>query len=101
MQNNAKPVLEETLRESIDALSVLDADRLEQLCTEAEALVANRREECVRSAVDARALQRTLMELLRTTDANLRVLRELRELRVHGLREGRDEALTGAPRWVR
>jgi hypothetical protein len=97
MPSRVKPVLEET----IEALSVFDADRLEELCTEAEALLANRSEASVRSAVDARALQRTLMELLRTTDANLRVLRELRELRVRGLRSSDNEALTGAPRWVR
>lgn len=105
MSTSAKPVLEDALRETIGALSVLDADKLEQLCTHAEALVANRSEATVRSAVDARALQRTLLELLRTTDANLRLLRELRDLRVIGLRSSENEALTGSPtgavRWVR
>jgi len=87
------------LENAVEALSVLDADRLEGLCAEAEALVANHREEAIRSAVEARALKRTLFELLRTTDANLRLLRELRDLRVTGLRS--DDVPDGGMRWVR
>jgi hypothetical protein len=85
------------LREAIGALSVLDAVRLERLCERAEEL-ARETPGPVRDAVEARALQPTLMELLRTTDANLRLLRELRSLRVSGI--GSD-AEPGAVPWVR
>jgi hypothetical protein len=86
------------LRETISALSVLDGARLEQLCGEAEVLAQTSPQEPVRDAVEVRALQQTLMELLRTTDANLRLLRELRALRVSGV--GSD-AEPGGVRWVR
>jgi len=89
------------LRETVDALSALDAEKLEELCAEAEALVAHRPEQSVQGAVEARALKQTLFELLRTTDENLRLLRELRGLRGKGLRREENEGLTGAARWVR
>jgi hypothetical protein len=93
------------LRETVDALSVLDAGRLEKICAEAEALVAEGRSEVrqqeLRGAMEARALQRTLIELLRSTDANLRLLRELRGLRVNGIRKDDDTGLAGGDRWVR
>ncbi|MDE1161725.1 MAG: hypothetical protein PW792_07230 [Acidobacteriaceae bacterium] len=87
------------LQSSIDALSRLDAEKLEELCSEAETLVAEHREESLQGAVEARALKRTLFELLRTTDENLRLLRELRGMRVQGVAS--DDAPNGGPQWVR
>lgn len=88
----------EIVRETISALSVLDAQRLLQLCDEAEALARTKSRTAPRDGVEVRALQNTLLELMRTTDANLRLLRELRALRVRGV--GSD-ATPGGVRWVR
>lgn len=91
-------MLSPLLQQAVDALGGLDAERLEQLCGEVEALVRDRREECVQAAVETRALRRTLFELLRTTDSNLRLLRELRDLRIRSLEV---EGKLGDQRWVR
>jgi hypothetical protein len=90
--------LTKTLQSTIDALSLLDVSKLEQLCDEAEALVGSHRVESERGAFETRALQRTLLELLRSTDENLRVLRELRLRR---MRSDDNMSLGGSDRWAR
>ena len=69
------------LRSTLDALSTLDANRLERLGDEAEVLANESGPLSLREHENARVLQHTLAELLRNTDANLRLLRELRETR--------------------
>jgi hypothetical protein len=80
------------LEQTLDALSCFDAERLEELAAQAEDMPVAR-------PIEVRALRNTLCELLRSTDANLRLLRELRTLRVTGLRS--DEYGCGDVRWVR
>jgi len=90
---NPHPV--STLLEStIEALSVMDAERLEQLAEEAEAL----RSRCATISerpLELKAMRQTLQGLLRTTEGNLRVLYGLRGLSPREL--GMDEGL----RWER
>lgn len=84
---NSHPVA--TLLEStIDALSVWDTERLEQLVEEAEAL----RSRCAAISerpLELRAMRQTLHDLLRSTEGNLRVLNGLRGLRSRGLDQDR------------
>lgn len=108
------------LQQTIAALSVFDADRLESLAFETEAFAEryraaragdlNRCEQFDEDAkksqekagtIHARALKNTLCELLRTTDANLRLLRQLRDMRVTGLAIDDYSSAAGGPRWVR
>ncbi len=65
------------LQETLDALRVLDAERLERLAEEAEALQA-RCAAITERPLELRALRKTLLEVLRSTEGNLRVLRGLR-----------------------
>lgn len=106
------------LEQTIEALSVFDADRLEWLALEATAFAARRktfRSEELKSdaqtvakdpqqiagTIHVAALKNTLCELLRTTDANLRLLRQLREMRVMGLADDAYGHPSGGARWVR
>lgn len=88
--------LEHLLGETVDALSRLDAKRLERLASQAEtvSLPISCSE---RKTVEVRALRNTLLELLRTTDENLRLLRGLQRTRVAGLGEASAPMYGGSP----
>lgn len=85
---------ESLLRETIAALSVLDAERLESTCAQAERMAEAKQ---AAPAGSTRALQHTLAQLLASTDANLRLLRELQR---RGPGTGENDG-PGGMRWVR
>ena len=70
------------LRDTIDALGRLDVERLESLADQAERISEAEKQ---RSTIELAALCETLVELLRTTDENLRLLRGLHHARLSGL----------------
>ncbi|MFC6644308.1 hypothetical protein ACFQBQ_01615 [Granulicella cerasi] len=92
-------MLKPLLQQSITALGQMDAERLEALCEQAEDLRSQTSGAGDLPVAEVSALKQTLFELLRTTDENLRVLRELRGLRASGL--SGDASQDGELRWVR
>lgn len=92
--------LNNVLHGTIAGLSMLDVQKLESHCAEAEALLGNSHVASQPNAETA-ALRNTLRELLDSTDANLRLLRELRALRARGRRNLDDTGFEVGSRWAR
>lgn len=82
------------LRETIEALGRMDVDRLESLADQAERISEAEKQ---RSTIELAALRETLVELLRTTDENLRLLRGLHHARLDGLAM---DARRGGAEWA-
>lgn len=87
------------LRNTIDALAHADAHRLETLAVAADALSYDPGE--VHNSIEMGSLLGTLLQLLRTTDENLRLLRGLQHVQVRGLNFEADAASYGGVAWVR
>lgn len=90
--------VDRVLGEAIDALSHMDAARLEDLAASASALAAADAGVFPPSRRTAN-LQHTLAELLRNSKGNIRLLSELRLVRVAG--SGEWSATAGEAAWVR
>lgn len=83
------PELKEIVMEASRALALLDADRLEELALSCQALnrdprpvTREERRELARQSRDAVRPMATFARVLDATGANLRVMRQLREIRM-------------------
>lgn len=83
------PELKEIVTEASRALALLDADRLEELALSCQALnrdlqpvTLEERRELARQARDAVRPMAAFAKVLDATGANLRVMRQLREMRM-------------------
>jgi hypothetical protein len=89
------PELKEIVMEASRALALLDADRLEELSLSCQALnrdlgplTHEERKELMRQSRDAVQPMATFARVLDATGANLRVMRQLRELRLGNVEYG-------------
>ena len=92
-------VANELLRNTIDALARLDAERLEALAAEAERCSGTSASAGLRLTVEVRALRDSLLEVLRTTDENRRLLRGLHQAQLRGLAAQADVPSCGGVAW--